>query len=136
MALSTTALRVVTGGLMAGHGLQKLTNSFGGSGLEGTATAFEHMGFVPGKHFGAAAGVAETAGGAMLLLGLNVPLASAMITGVLTTAIANVHAKNGVWNTQGGFEHPGMIMAAVFAIAGEGGGPLTLDGARGKKRRG
>ena len=53
-----TALRVITGGLMAGHGIQKLRN------LEPTAKGFDFMGLRPGQQHAIAAGVVETAAGA------------------------------------------------------------------------
>ncbi len=36
MALGRLVLRLTVGGLITGHGLQKLRGSFGGPGLEGT----------------------------------------------------------------------------------------------------
>jgi putative oxidoreductase len=136
MGLATTALRVITGSLMAGHGLQKLTTSFGGHGVEGTAAGFEKMGFTPGRPFALAAGVTETAGGVLLAAGLEVPLAAAMVTGVMTTAIAKVHLKNGVWVSKGGFEYNLVLIGSAFAVAADGGGALALDSLRGKRRRG
>src|SRR5215218_7704938 len=47
--LSALALRLCTGGLLAGHGAQKLFGSFGGYGLAGTAGWLESMGMRPGK---------------------------------------------------------------------------------------
>jgi putative oxidoreductase len=136
MGYATTVLRVVTGATMAGHGIQKLSHALGGHGPEGTAKAFEGMGFTPGRPFGMAAGMAETAGGSMMALGLGVPLACSMVTGVMAGAIGKVHYKNGFWVTDGGFEYNLHILAATFAVAGAGGGALTLDGLRRKKHRG
>ena len=136
MGFATTVLRLVTGATMAGHGVQKLTTSLGGHGPEGTAQAFEQMGLQPGRHFGMVTGVAETAGGTMMALGLATPLACSMVTGVMVGAVTKVHLKKGFWVTNGGFEYNLGILASTFAIAGAGGGPLTLDGLRGKKHRG
>ena len=71
-----------------------------------------------------------------MALGLATPLACSMVTGVMTGAIAKVHYQNGFWSSNKGFEYNLHILAATFAIAGAGGGALTLDGLRGKKRRG
>lgn len=136
MGYATTVLRVVTGATMAGHGIQKLSHALGGHGPEGTAKAFEGMGFTPGRHFAMATGIAETAGGSMMAMGLGVPMACSMVTGVMAGAIAKVHYKNGYWVTDGGFEYNLGILASTFAVAGAGGGALTLDGLRGKKHRG
>lgn len=136
MGFATTVLRVVTGATMAGHGIQKLTHALGGHGPEATGKAFENMGFTPGRHFGMVTGIAETAGGSMMTLGLGVPVACSMVSGVMIGAIAKVHYKNGYWVTDGGFEYNLNILAATFAVAGAGGGALALDGLRGKKHRG
>jgi putative oxidoreductase len=42
-------LRVVTGALFAGHGIQKLVGRFGGAGLDGTGAFFEDAGLRPGR---------------------------------------------------------------------------------------
>ncbi|HTW07288.1 MAG TPA: DoxX family protein [Acidimicrobiales bacterium] len=136
MGFATTALRVVTGATMAGHGLQKLTNMFGGQGPDGTGQSFEQMGFKPGRPFAIATGLAETAGGTLMVAGLGVPAACAMVSGVMVGAIARVHYKHGFWAMEHGFEYNLHILAATFAVAGTGGGSLTLDALRGKHRRG
>ena len=136
MGFATTVLRVVTGATMAGHGLQKLTNSLGGQGQDATAESFEKMGFKPGRPFAIATGMAETAGGALMVAGLGTPFACAMVSGVMAGAIAKVHYKNGFWLTEHGYEYNLHILAATFAVAGSGGGALTLDALRGKKHRG
>ena len=43
------ALRAGLGGTLVAHGVQKLFGWLGGHGLTGTATAFEQMGFQPGR---------------------------------------------------------------------------------------
>ena len=136
MGFATTVLRIVTGATMAGHGVQKLTDSLGGRGPEAAAESFEKMGFRPGRPFALATGVAETAGGAMMVAGLGTPAACAMISGVMTGAIVKVRSKHGFWMRDGGLEYNLHILAATFAVAGAGGGALTLDALRGKKHRG
>lgn len=135
MGFATTALRLVTGATMTAHGLSKLTTTFGG-GPEETAASFEKMGFTPGKQFGMVTGVAEMTGGALMVAGLGTPWACAMISGVMTGAIAKVHLKNGFWAAKNGYEFNLQILASTFAVAGAGGGALALDSLRGKKRRG
>jgi putative oxidoreductase len=120
-------LRAVVGGLFIGHGLQKLLGKFGGHGLDGTAGFFEQLGLRPGKVHATAAGVAETGGGALLVLGAATPLAAAAITGTMTVAIHKVHLQKGPWATDGGYEYNAVLMAAVFAITAEGPGAFALD---------
>jgi putative oxidoreductase len=128
MKFGIAILRAVIGGLFIGHGLQKLLGKFGGHGLEGTAGFFEQsLGLRPGKVHAAAAGVAEAGGGALLVAGLGTPLAASALTGSMTVAIKKVHAPNGVWASDGGFEYNAVLMAAVFAITAEGPGSPALD---------
>jgi putative oxidoreductase len=136
MRFGLTLLRTVVGVLFLGHGLQKLKGWFGGHGIEGTAKGFEAMGLEPAKPQAVAAGAAETAAGALLVLGLATPLAASMVSGVMTVAIRTVHAKNGVWNMDGGYEYNAVLMASAFALAAEGPGALSLDEALGWSKRG
>jgi putative oxidoreductase len=94
------------------------------------------MGLKPGRQFAMATGAAETAGGVLMVAGLGTPLACAMVSGVMAGAIAKVHYRNGFWMTEHGYEYNLNILAATFAVAGTGGGALTLDALRGKKHRG
>ena len=127
MRFGIALLRAVVGALFMGHGLQKLAGWFGGHGLEATAAGFESMGMRPGKVHATVAGVAETAGGALLLTGTATPLAAGMLTGTMTVAVRKVHFAKGVWNTQGGFEYNLVLMAALFAITAAGPGTAALD---------
>jgi putative oxidoreductase len=125
-----TALRLATGGLMAGHGIQKLRN------VEGTAKGFDFMGLRPGQQHAVAAGVVETAAGVGSMLGLWTPAASAATTGTMTVAIAKVHGKNGPWITKGGYEYNATLIAVAFALAAAGPGRVALDGAVTRRRAG
>src|SRR3954454_12270844 len=126
MRFGIAPLRAVVGALFMGHGLQKLAGWFGGHGLEATANAFESMGLRPGKVHATAAGVAETAGGALLLTGTATPLAAGMLTGTMAVAVKKVHLQNGVWATQGGFEYNAVLTAALFAITAAGPGAASV----------
>jgi putative oxidoreductase len=127
MRFGIALLRAVVGALFMGHGLQKLAGWFGGRGLAATAKGFESMGLRPGKLHATAAGVAETAGGALLLTGTATPLAAGMLTGTMTVAIRKVHFAKGVWVTQGGYEYNLVLLAALFAITAAGPGTAALD---------
>jgi putative oxidoreductase len=122
-----TVLRVVAGGLFVGHGMQKLNGSFGGHGLEATGRAFDSMGLRPGRTHATAAGVAEAGGGALLAAGFLTPVAASALTGTMAMAIHKVHAKNGPWVGDNGWEYNAVLLAAVFAITAEGPGALSLD---------
>jgi putative oxidoreductase len=136
MRIGRLLLRTVVGGLFVGHGVQKLFGWFDGPGLDTTAQGFEHLGLRPGKPNAIAAGAAEAGGGALLALGLETPFAASVLTATMLTAIHRVHAKNGPWTTNGGYEYNVVLIAAALALAEVGPGPLSLDAARGRERSG
>jgi putative oxidoreductase len=129
MSTGLLLLRIVVGALLIGHGTQKLFGWFGGHGLTGVGGWFHSLGFRPGKLMAVVAGLGETVGGALLLLGLLTPLAAAIIVGTLVVA-ASTHLPK-VWNTDGGLELP-LTMATVGAMYGfTGPGRYSLDHALG-----
>ena len=131
MNLGLLVIRVVVGALLCGHGAQKLWGWFGGHGLNGTGAFFETLGLRPGGLHAALAGASELTGGALLALGLITPLAAALISAVMLTAIWTVHGPKGLWVTDGGFEYNLVILAAVFACTAVGAGAWSLDSALG-----
>src|ERR1700733_9524232 len=90
MKIGRLLLRLAVGGVFVGHGTQKLFGWFGGYGLKGTAEGFEQLGLRPAKVHATAAGVTEAGGGALLLAGLETPLAATMLTATMITAIRTV----------------------------------------------
>jgi putative oxidoreductase len=129
MQLGTTLVRGVVGPLFIGHGAQKLWGSFGGHGIEGTGGFFESLGLRPGQRHAKAAGLAEFGGGALLTLGALTPVASTLISSTMLTAIRKVHAKNGPWTTEGGWEYNAVLVAAATALADLGPGSPSVDAA-------
>jgi putative oxidoreductase len=136
MQLGRLIARGVIGSLFIGHGTQKLFGSFGGPGLEGTDAMMTALDMRPARRNSLAAGVTETAGGALLVAGLATPLASAGLIGVMITAIRKVHLANGPWAANGGWEYNAVLIAALAALAGDGPGAVSLDAVTGLERRG
>src|ERR1700727_2557765 len=136
MKIGRLLLRAAVGGFFIGHGTQKLFGWFGGPGLKAQAEQFDNLGLKPAIVNAAAAGAAETLGGAGLLLGYRTPLASAGIVSVMLTAINRVHLKNGPWAHKGGYEYNVVLAAAALALAESGPGPLSIDALRGKEKSG
>jgi putative oxidoreductase len=126
----------VLGGLFIGHGTQKLFGWFGGGGPEGTSEMMEDVGLHPGRLHALAAGTTEAGSGALLVAGAATPLAAAGMSGVMVTAVRRIHWKNGPWNTNGGWEYNGLILAVLAALVETGPGRLSVDAARGRVRRG
>ncbi|WP_138759769.1 DoxX family protein [Modestobacter altitudinis] len=136
MSIGRLAARALIGGLFIGHGTQKLFGWFGGPGRAGTAGMMEALEMRPAKVHAVVAGTTETAGGALLAAGLATPLASAALTGVMTTAIRKVHLPNGPWAANGGWEYNAVLIGALTALTETGPGDLSLDRALGIERTG
>ena len=119
--------RLAFGGLMAAHGSQKLFGWFGGGGLSRTAGFFEALGFRPGRSFALADGIAESAGGLLLAVGLVVPVAAAMIVSVMLVAIVAVHWRNGLLAQTNGVELPVLYIASALAQSLTGPGAYSID---------
>ncbi len=136
MALDKFFLRTFVGGLMMGHGLQKLNGSFGGPGLEGMEKAMEGLGLHPAEYQARAVAMSETIGGGLTALGFLSPLGPAMVMGTMAVAIKKVHLKNGFWASNKGYEFNLTLIAAAFALAADGPGLLSVDWLLGKQRKG
>src|SRR3954470_7561628 len=131
MDLGLLALHGVVGLLLVGHGAQKLFGVFGGHGVEGTAGFFEALGLRPGKLHALAGGAAEVLGGALIALGLLVPVGAALVIAVMITAARTAHRGKGIWAQNGGWELPLVNATVAFALAGVGAGKISLDHALG-----
>jgi putative oxidoreductase len=128
--------RVTIGGLFVGHGTQKLFGWFGGPGPEGTAQMMENLELRPGHRHARAAGMAETAGGAMLALGALTPVAGALLSATMFTAIRKVHLARGLWNSGGGYEYNVTLIASIAGLIDGGPGSPSVDHALGIDRTG
>src|SRR2546429_9773351 len=67
-------LRLAVGGLLAGHGSQKLFGWFSGPGLKGTAGWLESLGLKPGTPWATVASASEFGGGVVTTFGFLHPL--------------------------------------------------------------
>ncbi len=120
-------LRLITGGLIAGHGALKLFDWFGGSGLKGTAAIFESIGLKPGTPWAIAASTSEFGGGVLTALGFLHPLGPMGTMGVMVMATAKAHWGKPIWATKGGAELPLTNIASAFALTLTGPGRFSLD---------
>ena len=126
-SLAVLIVRLVVGGLLAGHGAQKLFGWFGGAGIEGTAAWMESMRLRPGTAWARLAGGAELGGGLLTGLGFLNPLGPIAAMGAMSMAWAKVHLGNPVWSTKGGAELPLTNLAVLSALTLAGPGRLSLD---------
>jgi putative oxidoreductase len=136
MTLGRLIARVAIGGLFAGHGTQKLFGWFGGPGVAGASQMMRKLDLHPPRRNALAAGAAETTAGVLLALGALTPLAGALVTSTMVTAIRKVHGPNGPWIQQSGYEYNLVLIAVMAALVEAGPGSLSVGRALGIEAKG
>jgi putative oxidoreductase len=129
MDVARLLLRSTIGATFVVHGTQKLFGWFGGYGPDGTGQFFESLGLRPGRRNAIAAGVTETGGGVLILLGLATPAAAAGLAAVMITALRTAIWKDGFKPATG--EHEVLLAAGALALTETGPGKPSLDYALG-----
>jgi putative oxidoreductase len=127
LSLGLLIIRLVIGLSFAAHGVQKLFGWLGGYGLKGTGGWFESIGIKPGVTMAFLAGFAELAGGLLFAAGLFTPIAGVVLALTMLVAIVKVHAANGYWSTQNGYEYNLALVAITIGVALTGAGKYALD---------
>lgn len=120
-------MRLTTGGLLAGHGAQKLFGWFGGPGFQGTAGWLRSMGLHPSKLWATSASASEFGGGLLTSLGLLHPLGPMAEMAAMIMATVKVHWGKPIWVTTGGAELPVVDMATALTLIFTGPGRFSLD---------
>ena len=132
-AINSVLLRLPAALIFTAHGAQKLFGAFGGYGLEGTAGWMESIGLTPGYLLALLAGSAEFFGGLALLLGLFVRPAALVLAFTMAVALFSVHAANGLFMANNGYEFALAMLAISAALTATGGGKWSLDAWLAKK---
>lgn len=115
--------RIGLGVIFIAHGWQK----FDTNGLDGTAAGFERMG-IPAPTLSAYFATAvELLGGVALILGLLTPVVGALLAVNMFGAFVFVHASNGVFVSQGGWELVIALALASLVLATAGPGRYSVD---------
>jgi putative oxidoreductase len=117
-----SALRIVSGFLFFFHGMQKLFGLFGGREVD----ILSRLG---------AAGIIETIGGILLMLGLGTWVVAIIASGEMAVAYFTAHQPRGGWPIQNGGELAVLYCFLFLYIATQGGGWLSVDGLRGGSAR-
>ena len=114
-------LRIALGIIFIAHGYPKLAHLRGGAQMQ--SFFVEHG--LPG-YFAYIAGVIETFGGGLLLLGLFTRAAALLLAMEMCVAIWKVHSGHGYLAVHD-YEFPLTLAAACFALATVGAGLISLD---------
>jgi putative oxidoreductase len=112
------ALRIAAGFLFLFHGLQKLFGLFGGREVD----VLTRLG---------AAGVIETVGGVLLMLGIMTRPVALLASGEMAAAYITAHQPRGGWPIQNGGELAVLYCFLFLYVATQGGGWLSVDRIRG-----
>jgi putative oxidoreductase len=121
--LALAILRVVLGFIFAVHGWQKYNDI----GVAGMQAGFGQMGVPNAEVFAVLVIVLELVGGVLLILGfLSRPIA-ALLAVEMIGALVLVHAPNGFFVNENGYELVLILAAAALTIALAGPGRFSLD---------
>lgn len=117
-------LRVVYGVSLAFHGMNKIR-----SGLQGTATWFESIGFRWPRMQALTAATSEIGAGLFLAVGLATEPAAAVMIALMIVAIVTVHGRVGyfIFLPGGGWEYCAAIATVGAFLTITGAGDISLD---------
>jgi putative oxidoreductase len=115
--------RIMTGFVFSLHGWQKFFGLFGGIG--GTRPPLSSM-------LGAA-GVIETIGGALIILGLFTRPVAFLLAGEMAVGYFRTHAPRGFWPIKNGGELAVFYCFFYLWLSSAGAGPWSLDRLFGRK---
>ncbi|WP_299169770.1 DoxX family protein [uncultured Arthrobacter sp.] len=118
-----TILRVITGFIFAAHGWQKYTEFT----IAGTQASFADMGVPLADIAAPVISTLELVGGIALIFGLLTRPFAALLVLDMLGALIIVHAPNGIFVTNNGYELVLILGAAALAIALMGPGRLSVD---------
>lgn len=115
--------RVLLGVVMFAHGYQKMLIN----GISRTTEGFENLSIPLAIVSASFVTVVEFVGSALLIVGALTPVVSALMLVIMAGAAAFVHAANGIFVSQGGWELVGVIGAGMIALAATGPGRYSVD---------
>jgi putative oxidoreductase len=111
--------RCALGVIFIFHGLPKLTHA------QQWVQNFHHIGF-PG-YFAYIAGILETFGGALLIVGLFTRIAGLLLAGEMAVALVQVHGIARDPANVHGYEFPLALCTLAFILATGGAGVISFD---------
>jgi len=126
--VASMLLRVALGSCIFLHGANKYRSA---ASRQGTAAWFGSIGMRAPRLQAALAAFTEMMSGVLLVVGLLVPSAAAAVAATMFVAIVVAHRSNGffIFNEGQGWEYCAILAVMAIAIAGLGGGRISLDNA-------
>ena len=115
--------RVIIGVVMFAHGYQKMVIN----GIGRTTEGFENLSIPLAIMSASFVTVVEFAGSVLLIAGALTPLVCALMLVIMVGAAAFVHAQNGIFVANGGWELVGVIGAGLIALGAVGPGRYSID---------
>ncbi len=113
--------RITVGAIMLAHGLAKLQD------MPAWVEQVRGLGIPMPATLGLVALVAELGGGIALILGLFTRVAAALVFCNMLVAILAVHAGNGLFAKDGGYEYPLTLLMASLLFLAEGSRRYGID---------
>ena len=132
--LGPAVLRLVTGIVFIGAGLQKLFGIWGGTGISGTAALFRAIHLAPAYPLAVFITGLELVGGCLLAIGAFTAWVAVLFVIEMIVAIWKVHFVNGFflnWTLRPGvghgYEFNLMLIGALVSLLLTGPGVLSVD---------
>jgi len=116
--ISLLVLRVIVGVIMAAHGAQKLFGVFGGGGMQ---PLVDNIGMLAYP-----VAIGEFFGGLGMVVGFLARFSAVANIVIMIGAIAMVHAKNGFFLSNGGYEYNLALIGLLVPIVLVGPGRYSL----------
>jgi putative oxidoreductase len=121
-------LRLVLGGALGAHGLQKVFGLFGGPGVNEFARILADHGYTSQTTvLSWVAGVTEIAGGALLILGLFTPVAAGALLAVTANVVYLTYREGFFLGGGHGVEYHLVLGGIALALLFTGPGRISLD---------
>ncbi|GAB2990301.1 DoxX family protein [Amycolatopsis acidiphila] len=121
-------LRLVLGGTLGAHGLQKVFGLFGGPGIGEFSRILGDQGYTSQlSTLSWVGGITEIAGGALLILGLFTPAAAAALLAVTANAVYLKYQAGFFLGEGNGFEYHLVLAGMALALLFTGPGGISVD---------
>ncbi|WP_327436857.1 DoxX family protein [Amycolatopsis alkalitolerans] len=121
-------MRLVLGGTLGAHGLQKVFGLWGGPGISEFSRILGDQGYTSQLTvLSWVGGVTEIAGGALLIFGLFTPAAAAALLSVTANAVYLKYQAGFFLGSGGGFEYHLVLGGIALALLFTGPGGISID---------